>query len=109
MMWVNHSCEPNAGMGGNVLLVSMRDIAAGEEITLDYALFLTDPGFAMECHCGAVACRGIVTGTDWMRADLRERYRVNRAAGSPVAASTSASATSRCAPQRASGSGATAG
>jgi len=29
----------------------------------------------MECHCGAVACRGIVTGTDWMRADLQERYR----------------------------------
>jgi len=75
MMRVNHSCEPNAGVGGNVLVVSMRDIAAGEEITLDYALFLTDPGFAMECHCGAVACRGIVTGTDWMRADVQERYR----------------------------------
>jgi hypothetical protein len=40
MMRVNHSCEPNVGMGGNVLLVSMRDIAAGEELTIDYALFL---------------------------------------------------------------------
>ena len=75
MMRVNHSCEPNAGLGGNVLLVSMRDIAAGEEITLDYALFLADPDFAMACHCGAGACRGIVTGTDWMLADVRERYR----------------------------------
>jgi hypothetical protein len=75
LMRVNHSCEPNVGMGGNVLLVSMRDIAAGEELTIDYALFLADPGFAMDCRCGTAACRGVVTGTDWMRADVRERYR----------------------------------
>jgi hypothetical protein len=75
MMRVNHSCEPNVGMGGNVLLVSMRDIAAGEEITIDYALFLGDPGFAMECRCRTAACRGVVQGTDWTRTDLRERYR----------------------------------
>jgi len=75
LMRVNHSCEPNVGVGGNVLLVSMRDIAAGEELTIDYALFLGDPGFAMECRCGTAACRGVVKGTDWMRTDLRERYR----------------------------------
>jgi hypothetical protein len=74
MMRVNHSCEPNAGMGGNVLLVSMRDIAAGEELTIDYALFLGDPGFSMECRCGTAACRGAVRGTDWMAADLQQRY-----------------------------------
>jgi hypothetical protein len=75
MMRVNHSCEPNVGMGGSVLLVSMRDIAAGEELTIDYALFLGDPGFAMECRCGTAACRGVVKGTDWMRADVQARYR----------------------------------
>jgi len=75
LMRVNHSCEPSVGMGGNVLLVAMRDIAAGEELTIDYALFLGDPGFAMACRCRAAACRGVVTGTDWMRTDLRERYR----------------------------------
>jgi SET domain-containing protein len=40
--------EPNVGIGSNVLLVSMRDIAAGEELTIDYALFLGDAGFAKE-------------------------------------------------------------
>jgi hypothetical protein len=74
MMRVNHSCEPNVGMGGNVLLVSMREIAAGEELTIDYALFLADPGFAMDCRCRAAACRGVVRDTDWTCADLRERY-----------------------------------
>jgi len=75
MMLVNHSCEPNVGVGGNVLLVSMRDIAAAEELTIDYALFLGDPGFAMACRCGTAACRAVVKGTDWMRAGLQERYR----------------------------------
>jgi len=75
MMRVNHSCEPNVGLGGNVLLVAMQDIAAGEELTVDYALFLADPGFAMACRCGTAACRGVVRGTDWMRPEVRERYR----------------------------------
>jgi hypothetical protein len=51
MMLVNHSCEPNVGMGGNILLVSMRDIAAGEELTIDYALFLGTP--VSPCNAGA--------------------------------------------------------
>jgi uncharacterized protein len=75
MMRVNHSCEPDVGMGGNVPLVAMREIAAGEKLTIDYALFLGDPGFAMDCRCGTAACRGVVRGTDWRRADVRERYR----------------------------------
>ena len=75
LMRINHSCEPNVGMGGNVVLVAMRDIAAGEELTIDYALFLADPGFAMDCRCQTAAGRGIVTGTDWMRPDVRDRYR----------------------------------
>jgi hypothetical protein len=74
MMRMNHSCEPNVGMGGNVLLVSMRDIAAGEDLTIDYALFLGDPVFAMDCRCGTAARRSVVTGTDWMNTDLQERY-----------------------------------
>jgi hypothetical protein len=74
MMRVNHSCEPNVGMGGNILLTSMRDIAAGEELTIDYALFLGDPGFAMQCRCGSAACRRVVRGTDWRRPELQQRY-----------------------------------
>jgi uncharacterized protein len=74
MMRVNHSCEPNVGMGGDVVLVSMRDIAAGAELTIDYALFLGDPGFAMECRCGTAACRGVVTGRDWTRPEIQRRY-----------------------------------
>jgi hypothetical protein len=75
MMLVNHSCDPNVGMGGNILLVSMADIPAGEELTIDYALFLGDPTFAMECQCGAAQCRRVIRGTDWTNEELQERYR----------------------------------
>ena len=35
---LNHSCEPNAGLRGSSLLVAMRGIGIGEEITFDYAM-----------------------------------------------------------------------
>ena len=73
MMFLNHSCEPNVGVQGNIVFVAMRDVAAGEELCLDYAL-IDDYDDRMECHCGAASCRGIVTGRDWQRPELQERY-----------------------------------
>ncbi len=74
MLFVNHSCEPNVGFAGNVVLVAMRAIAAGEELTTDYAMFDDYEG-SMECTCGRDACRQRVDGRDWMRPDLQARYR----------------------------------
>jgi hypothetical protein len=74
MLFVNHSCEPNVGFAGNVVLVAMRDIAAGEELTTDYAMF-DDHEDAMECGCGRPSCRRAVDGRDWQRPELQERYR----------------------------------
>jgi uncharacterized protein len=74
MLFINHSCEPNVGFGGNIVLVAMRDIDAGEELTTDYALF-DDYDGSMECHCGRPLCRGRVDGRDWRRPELQQRYR----------------------------------
>ncbi|MGY1806706.1 SET domain-containing protein [Blastococcus sp. SYSU D00669] len=74
MLFLNHSCDPNAGFGGNVLVVAMRDIGAGEEITTDYALF-DDHDDEMPCSCGTERCRGVVRGRDWQLPDLQRRYR----------------------------------
>lgn len=73
MLFINHSCEPNVGFAGNIVLVAMRDIAAGEELTTDYALF-DDYDGAMECRCGTQSCRGTIGGRDWQRADLQRKY-----------------------------------
>ena len=48
---LNHSCEPNVGFGGNIVLVAMSDIEAGEELSTDYALFDDYEG-SMDCNCG---------------------------------------------------------
>ncbi len=74
MLFLNHSCEPNVGFGGNIVMVAMRDIDADEELTTDYALF-DDYDGAMECACGRPSCRGTIDGRDWQRPELQARYR----------------------------------
>ena len=64
---LNHSCEPNVGFGGNIVLVAMSDIEAGEELSTDYALFDDYEG-SMDCNCGRAACRRRIDG-DWQRPD----------------------------------------
>ena len=73
MLFINHSCEPNVGFAGNIVLVAMRDIAPGEELTTDYAFFDLS-AVEMECECGRPSCRRVVTGEDWRRSDLRQRW-----------------------------------
>ncbi|SNT60300.1 SET domain-containing protein [Asanoa hainanensis] len=70
----NHSCDPNLWWGAPYTLVARRRIAAGTELTNDYATSTGDPAFTMPCRCGAAACRGVVTGRDWTRPDLQARY-----------------------------------
>jgi hypothetical protein len=74
MLYTNHSCDPNLAIQGQIVLVAMRDIAPGEELTIDWAT--TDDGdYTLHCRCGSPRCRGTVTGKDWMRPELQERYR----------------------------------
>lgn len=72
--WVNHSCAPNAGLSGQVVLVAMRDIGVGEEILYDYAMTDGSDYDVFECSCGARDCRKQITGCDWQRPELWDRY-----------------------------------
>jgi len=73
MLFTNHSCTPNIAIQGQIVFVAMRDIAAGEELTHDWAT-TDDLDYVMECRCGAADCRGTVSGKDWMKEDLRRKY-----------------------------------
>src|SRR5258706_1301495 len=73
--FINHSCEPNLGLTGSVVLVAMRDIAVGEELTYDYATTDGSDYDEFECYCGSAMCRGKVSGHDWMLPELQLRYR----------------------------------
>jgi SET domain-containing protein len=73
MIFSNHSCDPNIGVTGQIVFVALRDIAAGEELTHDWAT-TDDDDYELECRCGAARCRGIITGQDWRREDLQAKY-----------------------------------
>jgi uncharacterized protein len=73
MLFINHSCGPKVGFEGNTVLVAMRDIGPGEELTTGYALF-DDHDEVMECQCRTPSCRGTIGGKDWQRHDLQRKY-----------------------------------
>ena len=73
MLYSNHSCDPNIGLRGEITFVAMRDIPAGEELTHDWAMTDSDD-YSVECNCGARNCRKTLTGKDWQRPELQEKY-----------------------------------
>ena len=74
----NHSCEPNAGIKGQIFLVAMQNIQKDEEVTFDYAMCLHEtkdaPQYRMECCCGRTNCRKVITDHDWKLPALQEKY-----------------------------------
>ena len=75
--FVNHSCEPNAGLvinGLDVRLIAIRSIAVGEEICFDYSTTMDEDDFEMKCLCGRPTCRGLVRDFKHLSADLRRKY-----------------------------------
>lgn len=72
--WVNHSCDPNLGFEGQITLIALRDIKAGEEVCFDYAMTDMNDADEFDCACSGTHCRGRVTGEDWRLPDLQQRY-----------------------------------
>ncbi len=62
---INHSCDPNAWLDG-LNLVARRRIAAGSQITIDYATFYNEEMSEFLCSCGTAKCRRIIRGTDYL-------------------------------------------
>jgi SET domain-containing protein len=59
MRYTNHSCRPNARLcirQGRVEFYALRDIAPGEEITVNYGE--THHEGRLACRCGVAGCRG---------------------------------------------------
>ena len=64
--WINHSCDPNCEAveeNGRVFMDAVRPIEPGDEVTIDYSLYLEARYTAAlkreyACVCGTVQCRG---------------------------------------------------
>ena len=68
--FLNHSCSPNCQLLPDRKVVTLRRVAAGEELTIAYDWadreqmsrcpehYFWDPRWSFECRCGAPGCRG---------------------------------------------------
>jgi SET domain-containing protein len=81
-MFINHSCDPNCETeeddDGRVWIRSIRDIAAGEELTYDYCLY--DGDGDEPCFCGAASCRGTMYSPEEVKRRKRAEARKKAAA-----------------------------
>jgi hypothetical protein len=71
----NHSCDPALWHTDAYTLSARRDLHPGEEVTVDYATQTAESEFSMVCRCGSPLCRVTITGDDWRRPELQQRYR----------------------------------
>jgi uncharacterized protein len=58
--FMNHSCAPNVGVIGDSFEIALRDIAAGEELVVDYGIYELREYESFLCCCGSTACRGTI-------------------------------------------------
>lgn len=72
-LYINHSCNPNCGLRGEITFVAMRDINTNEELTIDYS-FVDNEDYSFMCTCGEDCCRSTVTGRDWKIEEIQQRY-----------------------------------
>ena len=59
LRFTNHSCAPNAVLRirqGRIELFAMREVSAGEELTVGYGE--SHHGGRLVCRCGAQRCAG---------------------------------------------------
>jgi hypothetical protein len=74
-MFLNHSCNPNCeteqDAGGRIFICTLRDVAAGEELTYEYNLYDCDDE-ALPCFCAAPNCRA----TMFSPLELKRRSRL---------------------------------
>jgi hypothetical protein len=72
--YCNHSCEPNAGIRNDVILMAIADIDADGEVFYDYSTSMDEDWWTMSCKCEAATCRSLVRDFKYLPASVRERY-----------------------------------
>lgn len=71
--YINHSCEPNAGLLSENVIIAIENVKAWEEVCIDYWTFETREGRTMECNCRSEKCRKIITAKDYLLPELKVR------------------------------------
>jgi SET domain-containing protein len=70
---INHSCEPTLGWKSPIMLVAIKDVEPGEELTVEYAMHGCYPE-EMKCGCGTPSCRKTIRPDDWKDPEIQAKY-----------------------------------
>src|ERR1051326_686974 len=61
--YLNHSCDPNVFLDFSCLCVrALKDIRAGDEVTINYAATEYEMHDSFPCDCGSPACPNTIKG-----------------------------------------------
>ncbi len=73
--YINHSCNPNAGLKGKITVVAMKNIKKSEQIMIDYSITEDDPNWKMNCKCGQKNCRNLIRSVRFLSPRLFKKYK----------------------------------
>ncbi len=73
-LFLNHSCYPNTVLSGDMSIVALEDVEAGDEITFDYSLSERVVKWHMHCLCGQACCRQLISSVQSLPDYVIQRY-----------------------------------
>ncbi len=80
-IYFNHSCDPNAGIRAKGIMIAIKDINIGDEITYDYSTtewtwdkFGKYKEWEMNCNCGSLMCRKKILQFPLLPQDVKNKY-----------------------------------
>lgn len=74
--YLNHSCDPSAGIKGTRTLYALRSLKQDDEITIDYSTTEIDMKWTLHasCKCGAKGCRGTIRSIQYLPKRVSAKY-----------------------------------
>jgi hypothetical protein len=72
--YINHSCDPSCGIKGKRRIYALKNLSAGDEVTIDYSTIEANPYWQMNCSCGSNKCRGIIRSVSYLPKALFKTY-----------------------------------
>jgi SET domain-containing protein len=73
----NHSCNPNSGLkniGKRLILIAIKNIKKGEEITWDYSTTMDEDYWEMDCMCKSKNCRKRIRDFKYLPKEIQQKY-----------------------------------
>ncbi len=77
IQYINHSCEPNVFFNTSTMeLVTLKEIAPGDELTFFYPSTEWDMAQPFVCNCGSKNCLQLINGASHLDLSTLRKYKL---------------------------------